>query len=274
MKVVLISQVPVAARGLTELLRALGHEPVALLCSREHAGRYGNEFGELVSNAPAGLDVVIPATRTGIAPLLRRYEPDVAICAAFPWKVPPDALAVPRLGWVNGHPGLLPEYRGPSPLSWAIRNGENEVGFTFHRMDAELDTGPILAQGSVQLDDEHSWEELTPKLVALVGHLLPRALARVEAGDPGDPQPEGAGRYYPFFEPEYVRIDWAKPAAEIYRQVRAWRFASRRDGVEHGALTDLDRETVRVLRVSLEPADGHPMETGDGTIWIVETEPV
>jgi methionyl-tRNA formyltransferase len=272
MKVVLISQVPPAAHGLTELLRALGHDPVALLCSREHAGRYGGEFDRLVRDAPEGLDVVIPATREGIAPLLHRYEPDVTLCLGFPWKIPPAALSVPRLGAMNGHPSLLPWYRGPNPVAWMIRNGETEIGFTLHRMDAELDTGPILAQASIPLGDEHSWEELESKFVDVIGELLARALARLEEGDPGDPQ-EGEGSYYSFFEPEYVRIDWSKDSVEISRQVRAWRFASRRDAVEHGALAEIEGETVRVLRVSLEPTEGRPMETGDGTIWIVDTEP-
>jgi methionyl-tRNA formyltransferase len=271
-KVVLVSQVPQASHGLTGLLRALGHEPVALLCSREDAGRYGGDaFDELVRDAPESLDVVVPATRAGIAPLLRRYEPDLLLCAAFPWKIPPDALSVPRLGAVNGHPSLLPHYRGPNPVAWAIRNGETEIGFTFHRMDAELDTGPILAQATVELADEHSWDELGPKLNEIVGGLLPRALARVEENDPGDPQPEAAGSYFTFLEPEYVWIDWSKPAVDVYRQVRAWRFASATDG--RGALAELEGETVRVLRTSLEPADGRAMECGDGTIWIVETEP-
>ena len=273
MKVVLVTQVPPAAHGFAQLLRGLGHEPVALLCSREHAGRYGNEFERLVRDAPSELDVVIPATRQGIAPLLRRYEPDVLLCLGFPWKIPPDALAVPTLGCVNGHPSLLPRYRGPNPVAWSIRNGESEIGFTLHRMDAELDTGPILAQGPVTLGDEHSWEELEPKLVAVVGELLPRALARVQDGDPGDPQPEGEGGYFGFFEPEYRFVDWSISAADIYRQVRAWRFASGAPE-ERGALTELDGETVRVLRVSLEPAQGRALECGDGTLWIVETESV
>ncbi len=273
MRVVLVSQVPQAAHGLTELLRGLGHKPVALLCSREHAGRYGNEFERLVRDAPRELDVVIPATRQGIAPLLRTFEPDLVLCLGFPWKVPPDALAVPKLGCVNGHPSLLPRCRGPNPVAWSIRNGESEIGFTFHRMDAELDTGPILAQGPVTLGDEHSWGELEPKLVAVVGELLPRALARVENGDPGDEQPEGEGGYFGFFEPEYRFIDWSNSAADIYRQVRAWRFHSM-TSAERGALTELDGETVRVLRVSLEPAQGRAMECGDGTLWIVETESV
>lgn len=173
---------------------------------------------------------------------------------------------------MNGHPSLLPRYRGPNPVAWMIRNGEPEIGFTLHRMDAELDTGPILAQAPIPLDDEHTWDELEPKLVDVIGELLRRALARVEGGDPGDPQ-EGEGTYFSFFEPGYVRIDWTRPTEEIQRQVRAWRFASRRNGVEHGALTELDGEQVRVLRVAPDPAGDQAVETGDGKLWIVETEP-
>jgi methionyl-tRNA formyltransferase len=270
MRVVLVSQIPDAAHGLAEMLRGLGHEPVALLCTREHTGRYGDRFTALVDDAPAWMDVVIPATRNGIAPLLERYEPDLLVCAGFPWKIPADALAVPRLGAINGHPSPLPDYRGPNPVAWAIRNLETDVGYTFHRMDEDLDTGAILAQGRVPLGDEHSWDELTPKLVGLVSELLPVALRRIESGDPGDAQ--GEGRYFSFFEPEYAWVDWSQPAADIRRQVRAWRFASR--GTEpHGALAVVDEETLRILRVSVEPGEGSPVECGDGRLWIVETEP-
>jgi methionyl-tRNA formyltransferase len=105
-----------------------------------------------------------------------------------------------------------------------------------------------------------------------VGELFPIALARVEAGDPGDPQ-ESEGRYEPFFEPEYAWIDWARPAIEIHRQVRSWRFASA-TGEPPGALAEVDGSTVRVLRTSLELASGREMACGDGKIWIVETESV
>lgn len=272
MRVVLVTQVPDAAHGVSELLRAIGHDPVAVLCSREHAGRYGNAFDTLVRDAPADLDVVVPASRERIAPLLRAYEPDAFLCFGFPWKIPPDALAVPRLGAVNGHPSLLPRYRGPSPVAWAIRNGDDEIGFTLHRMDAELDTGALLAQGTMPLEDEHSYDELGPKFAELVGELLPRALARLESGDPGDEQDESQASYESFFGPEYVWIDWEQPAAEIYRRVKAWRFASAGPG-ERGALADLGGETVRVLRTSRDPADGARAVTcGDGTIWVVEAE--
>ncbi len=269
MRVVLISEIAPAVQGLSELLRAEGHEPVALLCVRRDAERY-TEMSELLAAAPPEIDVVMPAARNRIGPLLRLFEPDVALCIGFPWKIPPDALAVPRHGIVNGHPSLLPRYRGPSPVSWAIRSGDEEVGFTFHYMDAELDTGNILGQARIPLDDEHSWDELTPKLAEAVGTLLPAVLARVASDDPGDPQDESQASYLGPFEPEYVQIDSSNPAAEIERQVRAWRFHAAIP--RGGALAEIDGELVRVLRVTRAPGEGRALACADGTLWIVETE--
>jgi methionyl-tRNA formyltransferase len=270
MRVVLVSRVLPAVIGYAALLRELGHEPVALMCTRDRADRYGG-LGDLLGGAPADLDVVIPASRDRIAPLLRTFEPDLALCTGFPWKVPADALAVPTHGIVNGHPSLLPRYRGANPVAWAIRNGESEIGFTLHYMDEDLDTGNVLAQVRIPLDDEQGWEDLEPKFAPVLGGLLPAVLERVERGDPGEPQPEDGATYYSFFEPDYARIDWARPATEIARQVRAWRFHSA--ATPHGALTELGGEMVRVLRVSLEPAEGREQRCGEGTLWIVETEP-
>ena len=139
-------------------------------------------------------------------------------------------------------------------------------------MAAELDTGAILSQGTLTLGDEWSWDELGPRIAGVVQQILPAALERAERGDPGDPQGE-SNEYWSFFEPEYAGIDWSRPAAEIERQVRAWRFGSSGGDVQ-GALTELDGEQVRVLRVSLEPGEGRPVECADGTVWVLETEPV
>jgi methionyl-tRNA formyltransferase len=184
----------------------------------------------------------------------------------------PEALAVPRLGVVNFHPSLLPRYRGPIPVAWAVRNGESEIGVTFHRMAPDLDTGPILSQAPITLADEWSWDELGPRLRETVQQILPIALERAERGDAGDPQDESRGEYLSFFEPEYATIDWRGAAAEIVRQVRAWRFGGSRDG-EQGPLAELDGERVRVLRAALQGPEGTPVECGDGTVWVLETEP-
>lgn len=270
MRIVLISEVAPAVEGLSALLGAEGHEPVALLCVRHDPGRY-TELDDLLRAAPSDMDVVMPASRERIGPLLRHFEPDLALCLGFPWKIPPDALAAPRHGIVNGHPSLLPRYRGPSPVSAAIRGGESEIGFTFHYMDAELDTGNILGQEVIPLGEEHTWDELTPKLATAVGNLLPVVLERVASGDPGDPQDERQASYHAAFEPEYAQIDRSRTVDEIERQVRAWRFQSSALALR-GALTELDGEQIRVLRVSREPADGRELTCADGTLWIVETE--
>jgi len=103
--------------------------------------------------------------------------------------------------------------------------------------------------------------------------LLPRALERVEAGDPGDAQVEEDASYAGFFEPEYAEIDWARPAEEVHRQVRAWWVAAARDGVR-GPLAELGGERVVVLRTRLDAEEGGTLvECGDGPIWVLETAP-
>ena len=213
----------------------------------------------------------MPASRDRIAPLLRHFDPDLALCLGFPWKIPPEALAVPRHGIVNGHPSLLPRYRGPSPVAWAIRNGESEIGFTFHYMDAELDTGNVLAQAAVPLGDEHGWDELDAEARDRRRETFcRRSSSGSSAATPATRRPTSEASYFRLFEPEYAWIDWSQSADEIARQVRAWRFHSPAE--PRGALTELDGETVRVL--SREPRTrGRPRaECADGTLWIVETE--
>ena len=101
-----------------------------------------------------------------VAPLLRSYDADVGLCGGWGWKLGPDALSATRLGIVNGHPSLLPRWRGPNPFGWTLRAGDPEVGFTFHFMDEGFDTGPILAQGSAPLSEEDSIATLMERTAA------------------------------------------------------------------------------------------------------------
>ena len=275
-KVVIVSQVLPAVVGYDGALRAAGHDPVALLTtrrSRDDAERYP-DFQALVADAPSHLDVVMPRDRTQMAPLLAAYEPDLVLCTGFGWRIPPEALAVPKIGAVNGHPSLLPRWRGPSPVAWALRNGETELGFTFHLMDEDFDTGAVLSQGSVPLDDEDdSWDTLGEKIGPLAMGLLHRALERLEAGDRGDPQ-MGESSYAPFFGEDYVSLDWSRPAREVHNQVRAWRFMPFSPVIpDRGPIAELDGEAVRVLRTRLAPGEGVRVECADGPIWVLETEP-
>jgi methionyl-tRNA formyltransferase len=256
------------ANRLAEGVRGLGHEVVALLTARNR--RNPDALVELFADPPSGLDVLLPHSRHSVGRLLGAY-----------------AIAAPRLGILNGHPSLLPRWRGPNPFGWTLRVGEPELGFTWHLMDAELDTGPVLAQGSTPLDDDDTRETLFEKLQPLTGGLLAGALERLEAGDRGDPQPTEGATWAPVFEEEFAEIDWTRPAREIHNQVRSW-FLPTRSGVS-GAHTTLDGQRVKVTRSQLVRGEFPPaapgtivaqedgallVQCGDGPLRVLASEPV
>jgi len=274
MRIALFARVPEVVVWLDGQLRELGHECVGVVTTEGPRGRYGEEpLSALIELRPAHLDVLVASGSQRFAQLLAVLEPDLAISGGFPVLIPEDALAVPRHGIVNGHPALLPRYRGPNPIGWALRNGDTELGFTFHRMDATFDTGRVLAQGTAPLAGAGRAEDVLETLFGVATSLLPRALERVEVGDPGDAQVEEDASYAGFFEPEYAQIDWTRPAEEVHRQVRAWWLAAGR-GAIRGPLAELGGERVYVLRTRLDAAEGGTLvECGDGPIWVLETTP-
>ncbi len=194
------------------------------------------------------------------------------LCTACPWRLPADALAVPRIGCVNGHPSLLPRYRGPIPIAWAMRNGESEIGLTYHLMDAEFDTGNILAQQSVPLDLDDTLETLVAKLKGASAALLPVVFERLARGEPGEPQQ--GGDYQSIFEEDYVDVDTGRTALEVHRQAKAWPLAAGAPGLR-GPILERDGRAVRLLQTSLTEVDGaERLDCADGPLWIVESEPV
>jgi methionyl-tRNA formyltransferase len=274
-RIVLITTVPPVAQGLAETLRGLGHQPVAILTARRDQPVEG-PLNMTDGSAPAGVDVLLVASKRAIEPLLRAYLPDLVVCWGFPWRIPLGALQVPRLGSINCHPAMLPRHRGPIPLAWAFRDGDSQYGVTWHRMDAELDTGPILAQAPVPMeDDDFDIWTVAPRMGAVALGLLPTVLERVAVGDPGDPQPSEGATWAGHFGDDYATVDWTQPARRIHDQVRAWQFTFSMSPVA-GPVAELDGRPVRLTRTSLvDPGgDARRMEAGDGPIWIVSWEPV
>ncbi len=273
-RVAIVTRILPVVLGFHAAVRAAGHEPVALLSIRDTDNRYGAMGGvdTMLGQVPPELDVLLPAQRSSLALLLASVRPDLVVCTGFPWKIPPDALAVPPLGWLNGHPSLLPRHRGPVPVAWAIRDGDEEIGVTVHRMDAELDTGAVMAQRAFPLGELVEPEEFYARVGPILLDALGEAMAKLAVGDPGIVQ--AGGDYQSFFGPEDVELDWGRPALELHRLVWAWRYTVAVGGVQ-GALATIDGETVRVLASSLAEVDGaRRVECGDGPLWLVQTEPV
>ena len=261
MRVVVITQIVPVAEGYTQLATALGHEVPAVIVGRPY-----HEPADAFVAASAPADVVFAASKHSIGPLLRAYDADVGLCTGFPWLIPQEAIDVPRLGIVNGHPTLLPKGRGPNPWAWAIRNGESEIGMTYHYMDATFDTGNILAQKAIAIGPDDTEETLVPRFQAAAQELLPEVFAKLEAGDPGVPQV--GGEYQHAFEDEYAVADLSQPAAEVHRQVRAWSFMPERRRI--GPVVN----GRRLVRTSLTEVPGaERLDCGDGPLWIVESVP-
>jgi methionyl-tRNA formyltransferase len=158
--------------------------------------------------------------------LVAELAPDVGCVACFPYRIPGALLEAPRAGFLNVHPSLLPAYRGPAPLFWALRNGERETGVTVHLMDERFDTGDIVLQAPVALADGISGVELEASCAALGGRLLVEALQALARGAlPRQPQPVG-GHYDSWPRAAHFRLDLNWPARRAFNFMRGtaeWR---------------------------------------------------
>jgi len=276
MRAVIFSSIPPAIAGLAEAAGAAGIEPVAVITPRavrdeEDAARRAS----ILADAPDGIDVCFVADKGDLLRLTRAYEPTIGLCAGYRWLLPPEVLAVPALGVVNSHPSLLPRHRGPYPLSWAIREGDAELGLTLHLMDERFDTGPVLAQGSRPMPDDLTLAGLVSVLQELARELYPEMLRRVLAGDRGDPQTEEGATWAGPFGEDYAELGPARTRAELLRQVRAWQLMPDRTVV--GPVAALDGVRLHVRDASFDPPDDPEalrLEAADGPLWLTSVEPL
>src|SRR5829696_37227 len=178
-----------------QVVRPLGHRVVGVVTSPGPKRRRSPAYLEVVAAVPPGIDVIVSNHPERWAAMLAPLRPDLIVSGGFPWRIPSEVLALPRLGAINMHPALLPRYRGPAAVEWAFRNGDAELGFTIHRLSPDFDTGPILAQARIPIADEDGGDSLTAKFGPVVPELLRQALARVARGGPGEPQDEAEATY-------------------------------------------------------------------------------
>ncbi len=154
---------------------------------------------------------------------LRRWSPDVIVVAAFGQILKPDVLALPRYGCMNVHASLLPRWRGAAPIQAAILAGDVESGVTIMKMDQGVDTGAILDQRAIRIEDNDSAGSLSEKLSRLGADLLIETLPRSLSGElQPQSQDEGRATYAPMLKKEDGLLDFTKPVQELARRVRAF----------------------------------------------------
>lgn len=154
---------------------------------------------------------------------LEQWQAEVYVVAAFGQILPQAVLDIPPHGSLNIHASLLPRWRGAAPIHAAIRAGDAESGITIMKMDAGLDTGPILTQRAVRLRPDETGQSLHDTLARLGGELLLETLPDYLSGiiQP-QPQDDSQSTYAPMIKKEEGLIDWSQPAVMIERLVRAF----------------------------------------------------
>jgi methionyl-tRNA formyltransferase len=155
--------------------------------------------------------------------VLAALHPDLMVVIAYGLILPPAVLAMPRLGCVNVHASLLPRWRGAAPIQRAILAGDTETGVCLMKMDAGLDTGPVLASAMCPIATDDTGSRLHDKLAQLGAQLLSDNLAALECGElESRQQDEALACYAGMLEKIEARIDWSDPAVEIMRRIRAF----------------------------------------------------
>ncbi len=152
---------------------------------------------------------------------LRALQPELIVVAAFGQILPVSVLELPRHGCLNVHTSLLPKYRGAAPIQWALLNDEAETGVTIMKMDAGLDTGPLLTQERTPISTADTSETLHDRLAEIGARLLVRTIADYLAGRiQPRPQPAEGASSAPRIKKEDGRLDWTQPARALWNRVR------------------------------------------------------
>ncbi|MES2987274.1 MAG: methionyl-tRNA formyltransferase [Pseudomonadota bacterium] len=175
------------------------------------------------------------------------FEADVAVVAAYGLILPRPVLEAPKLGCLNVHGSLLPRWRGAAPIQRAILAGDAETGVGIMQMEAGLDTGPVLLEGSTPIGSK-TVDQLITELSRMGARLMVQVLADIDSYYPV-PQPEDGITYAAKIAKEETRLRFRLSAVDLDRQVRAFHPA---------AYFEFAGERIRVLEVEVTEDSGAP----------------
>ena len=248
-----------------EALRSLidaGHEVVCAYAQPPRPARRGQKEQPSPVQAfaeAAGLPVRTPlnfreqADRDAFAAL----QADIAVVVAYGLILPQAVLDAPRRGCLNIHASLLPRWRGAAPIHRAIEAGDSETGVGIMRMEAGLDTGPVLLEDRLSIGPTETTGALHDRLAALGGRLIVQALEQLDSLSP-TPQAETGQTYAAKIDKAETRIRWDAPAAVVRQRINAF-------SPFPGAWFEREGERIKALRADAGNATAAP-DTAAGTV--------
>ena len=274
------------AGHILEILIGNGLLPQAVITRVDRPGGRGRRLRPTpvkILAEEGGLEVIQPSSisQAPFLDVLRAAEPEVILLADYRELLPTALLQIPPRGCVNVHPSLLPLYRGASPVQRALMDGRDVTGITLMLMEPGLDTGPIISQREMEIEEEDDAGSLTRKLAVLGGRLLVSMLPAYLSGEitPRAQEEKEASYAEPISKADLL-IDWSRQAREVLNQVRAL-------SPSPGAYTYFRGKRLKVLRAKPAAAEGGSppgtirlpdkdhllVEAGEGALWLESLQP-
>ena len=248
---------PQFAATALEAICASGHEVVLVLTQPDRpAGRGMRLTSSAVAETAARLSIPVlkPSTLRDQAAqqALREADLDIAVVAAYGLLLPQAVLDIPRHGCINIHASLLPRWRGAAPIQRAILAGDAQTGVSIMKMEAGLDTGPVLLAEAVPIGVTDTTGSLTEVLAQLGARSTVSVLGALDSFPPLA-QDFALATYAPKVARSEAAIDWAQPAENIERQIRAFNPAP-------GAQTRVGADAIKVWEATAGRVSGPPGE--------------
>jgi len=246
LRIILIGQAAFAEKTLDKLVTK-GEDVLAVFCFPDAPG------GKIDPVKQRALQLGIPVHQhktlktPEVTEQFVSLKADLAILAFVSQIIPPPVFSAPRFGSICYHPSLLPKYRGRTAINWALIRGETVTGLTIFWLDKGIDTGPILLQKEVQVaPDDTTGTLYFSKLFPLGIEAIAEAVDLIKAGNPPRiAQDDSKATYDPPCGDEHAKIDWNKPAQEVYNLIRGC-------DPQPGAYTTHNGKMVRLFDARLQ----------------------
>lgn len=251
---VVFAGTPVFAATALEALLAAGHEILLVLSQPDRPSGRGMKVTPSAVSAVAAAHGIATHKPESLRPPeahapIRACAPDVLVVAAYGLILPQAVLDIPLQGALNIHASLLPRWRGAAPVQRALLAGDTETGVGIMKMEAGLDTGPVLLEKRIPVGERDTAATLTDRLARLGAEAIVEALANLKDLVPRPQQ--GEPTYAAKIGKAEGRLDWRLPAEELDRRIRAFNPFP-------GAETVLGGETLKIWEARPAGGSGSP----------------
>jgi methionyl-tRNA formyltransferase len=257
MKIVFLGTPAFAVPFLNQLIQDPDTDVLAVVAQPDKPSGRGGKLTPPATKVVAqehGISVLQPTSLKKdptIMEELRALNADAFVVVAYGKIIPAQILEIPRLGCINVHPSKLPLYRGPSPMQWAIKEGDVSTGVSIMLLDEGMDTGPILAFESLELDADETYPTLQSKVHEIGPKLLVNTLKRYEGGEiTPAPQDDAQASISKLLSRDDGHLDWNMHLATIDRLHRAFM-----PWPGTWSVWNRDGKELRVKLLSMRPAD-------------------